>query len=255
VKTLVFTDLDDTLFQTRAKTPPGPHHVATTDARGQAHSFMTDAQIAFLEHLRRLGSVIPTTGRSIAGFARVQIPFHSPAIVNHGATILGAPATDGTRIVDQDWLERTRQISAAHRVGLHDIANALQTRFARERLELPVTVQTEHALALYTLVKAVQFDEAVMTQARVLALELRERYPEFHVFALGRTISFLPVGMNKRAAVLELQKRYRDTGPLLCIGVGDTLTDANFMGACDYAITPRSSQILRTLEGQHHVHQ
>ncbi len=253
MKTLVFTDLDDTLFQTLAKTPPGQHHVATLNSHGEAHSFMTHAQVTFLEHLQQMGTVIPTTGRSIKGFARVQIPFHGPAILNHGATILGLPTADGVRSVDQDWLERTRQISAAHRSGLQDIANALQTRFSQERLELPVTVQTEHDLDVYTLVKAVQFDAIIMARARALALELRPQYPEFHVFALGRTISFLPTGINKRAAVLELQQRVRNAEPLLSIGVGDTLTDADFMSACDYAITPQSSQILRALQGLHHV--
>ena len=41
-----------------------------------------------------------------------------------------------------------------------------------------------------------------------------------------------------------LRSRFGDE-PIATLGMGDSLTDAPFLGLCDYELTPRSSQLAR----------
>ena len=95
MRILTFLDLDDTIFQTERKCPPGASlEVGAVNRAGEPLSFMTPAQKTLLTWLLSTTMVIPTTGRDAAALSRVRLPsgcrFSRGAIVNHGGTILRA---------------------------------------------------------------------------------------------------------------------------------------------------------------------
>ncbi|HRZ06692.1 MAG TPA: hypothetical protein P5102_11185, partial [Candidatus Competibacteraceae bacterium] len=49
----------------------------------------------------------------------------------------------------------------------------------------------------------------------------------------------------KHDAVRRVTAELEQEGPLVTIGAGDSLTDLPFMRICDFALTPRDSQIQR----------
>ena len=247
MKVLAFIDLDDTVFQTRAKCPPGELLPATVDTRGEPHSFMTVKQQRFLERLLQGATVIPTTGRSLAAFARVKLPFPDHVILNHGATIL----TPGGQ-VDEAWLDRTRAISREFTPELRDVHAALTRALQGEGVR--VTIHADHDAPLYTLVKTANADETLLATVREVGAMIAARHPNLHAFSAGRAFTLIPRGLSKASAVREVTERHGGGDATLTLGVGDALSDTNFMSECDYALTPRGSQVLRALKGVTHVH-
>src|SRR5205823_998696 len=89
MRTVLFLDLDDTIFQTRPKCPVGePVRPAAFRRDGTPLSFMTDRQRALLDVLSRAATVIPTTARSLDAFRRVDLAFGHAAILDFGGVVL-----------------------------------------------------------------------------------------------------------------------------------------------------------------------
>ena len=87
----VFLDLDDTLFQSRAKCPVEDDLYPAAFLRdGSAHSFMTAKQRALWRLLETNMTVIPTTARDWEAYRRVELPFRSWRILDYGGVIIDA---------------------------------------------------------------------------------------------------------------------------------------------------------------------
>lgn len=249
---LAFVDLDDTLFQTRAKCPTDglsdDLQPASTNEAGQPHGFSTGKQRALLEHLLATATVIPTTGRNMAALKRVNLPVGGARILNHGATILDAGGTP-----DPTWQERTRGIAEAH----HDLLRAVRAELAEAlhaHSQLRVTLHAEaDGIPIYALIKSPRPDRAAMQAAFEAVNALAARHPELHPFAYGRAVTLIPRETSKAAAVRELIRRHGGRAATLSVGVGDALSDSGFMAECDYALTPRASQIMEALLELSHV--
>ncbi|MFU7617224.1 hypothetical protein ACNAPE_28765, partial [Klebsiella pneumoniae] len=101
-KPVVFSDLDDTLFQTRRKMVDElalePFRTGALDRSLTPRSFMTEEQAMLVDWLLEHADLIPVTARGTEEISRVQIPFRSWAVTTHGAVIL---RPDGTP--DSDW--------------------------------------------------------------------------------------------------------------------------------------------------------
>src|SRR5215213_1343797 len=86
---LTLIDLDDTLFQTRPKCPPGAALETAAVARdGAPLSFTIPRQRALFDAVQSRGPVIPVTARNLDAFRRVQLPFSSFAVLDFGALVL-----------------------------------------------------------------------------------------------------------------------------------------------------------------------
>ena len=104
-KPIIFSDLDDTIFQTARKMDslPDPKRLASEALNG-SHSYMTESQAMMMDWLLGSTRFIPVTARSTEALSRCAIPFVDYRVCSNGAVIL---LPDGT--ADRGWLEKSTQ--------------------------------------------------------------------------------------------------------------------------------------------------
>jgi hydroxymethylpyrimidine pyrophosphatase-like HAD family hydrolase len=244
MKTLVFLDLDDTLFQTARKCPPGEEVFATSFGKeGQPVSYMTAAQRHFFDWLfSSRATLIPTTGRSIDAYKRVHLPFSSGAIVHHGATVL---EPDGTP--DLVWhAKMLPQLEGVH-ATLQGLLESAQEFSRINTLGAEIYWIEEDGLPLYLVAKHRGLDMEALERVRQFWLSKIEALEGLYLFANGNNVAVLPRCISKRAAVQYVLEREKAAGPVLSIGLGDSVSDLEFMGLCDFLMTPRAGQVFSAL--------
>lgn len=233
----VFTDLDDTLFQTRGKCPADAAlHTAAVDRQGQPLSFATEAQqhlLAWLEH----GVVVPVTGRNSAALARVRLSFPSFRITSHGAMVLGPEGSP-----DAHWLATLETTLRSWQSRLTEVLEKLEEHRQRHGLQLRCRIIEDQGLPCYLSVKG---EAAALADMASVVGELWE--PSL-IHRNGENMALLPAFASKARAVTFVLERLAQAGIRpLSIGIGDSLTDMAFMQRCDYAMIPRRSQIQERL--------
>ncbi|MCP5425213.1 MAG: hypothetical protein H6970_09115 [Gammaproteobacteria bacterium] len=231
----VFSDLDDTLFQTERKCPSqGIHRPAAVDRQGQTLSYFTAEQGVLLTLIEQ-GTVIPVTGRNTAALERVHMSFNSYRITSHGALITGA---DGNP--DEEWLIMLQAQQAIWAERMEYALKVIARTIERNEWALRCRIIEDQGWPVYVSVKG---DERDLASLRTTALALWcENGARIH--SNGQNMALLPAFADKERAVRFLMRRIRDTGiePLF-LGLGDSVTDMPFLRLCHYAITPRGSQI------------
>lgn len=235
---LAFVDLDDSLFQTREKSPEGVELVpAALDREGRPLSFTTPGERTLLELLQRGAVVVPVTGRNLAAFRRVLLPFDSGAILNHGATILDAAGAP-----DPEWEQRVARVLDGSAERLSRAFQALSAR--ADRLGVRVRLISDFGRDLYVSIKA---ERGTASGARPDVWEVGER-EGLRVIANGRDLALLPPEISKERAVRLLRSRLTAKSPgALVLGLGDATSDAGFLAECDYAMMPGKSPLFSTL--------
>nr|WP_209262591.1 haloacid dehalogenase [Thiorhodococcus minor] len=241
--------MDDTLFQSHRKCPSedGLHPVAYL-RDGTSHSFMTAKQQAFWRLLEDNATLIPTTARDLDALSRVDLPFRSWRIIAYGGIILtpeGQP--------DQTWLERMRQVSdgAIHELRL--LLGAAEDMIERDALAARVRIVGDFDLPFYIVAKYKDGKEADLDylQQELLQPLVDARSDRFRLHRNGNNLAVIPRTLGKEHAVRHLTERLRqEWGELMTFGVGDSLIDGAFMAECDYALTPRGSQLFAETLGK-----
>ncbi|MBF0624528.1 MAG: hypothetical protein HQL82_06940 [Magnetococcales bacterium] len=242
MRRVVFVDLDDTLFQT-SKKDPSAGLLAAVDREGNPLSFRCGRQVAFLDWLSKGAMVIPVTGRSVDAFRRVTFPLGEYAICSFGGVILtpsGKP--------DPEW---HREVSMAAEgtiepmVDLHDIVALAAAELG---IDVRYRVVRDAGLPLYLSVKHNAGSASEMVR---LASAVSPSVPEGWTLHInGNNMAFLPPFLGKDAAVAFFLEHLVGDGPILTVGVGDSLTDVGFMRMCDYMMAPSNSQIVTVLSSQ-----
>ncbi|WP_407539785.1 hypothetical protein Q0M94_16675 [Deinococcus radiomollis] len=253
MQTIALCDLDDTLFFTGRKLEEALRSgTATLDRLGEPHSFVSRHQAHLLGTLLRGATLIPVTGRDPEAFSRVQLPFESWAILDHGATVLRPPSQPGQsglpdrvwQLVMQEVLEDQEQALrlAAQAAGhISDLMHLDCTVRLHESGGLPMMVVVKHPYALQNSLDAMNAQWALWRQ---------EAGVDLRFFANGNNLTLIARGVSKEAAVEYVLGQVRDElggQELLTLGLGDSLADAPFMGLCDFALTPGDSQLMRAL--------
>ena len=243
----VFTDLDDTLFQTARKLDPAARETAqlAAVAGNGKHSYMTGAQGALLAWLRS-GLVIPVTARGSEAFGRVAIPFSGPAIVANGAAIL-----NGDGRADPRWRARVEAGLEPARAILDGLPEIV--REIARGLDLPARtwlVEEPGLGGVYAVVKtgadALEGRLAELAGHLLAAVALPDDEDGAGAWRLhlnGNNLALIPPAISKANATAFLLDRLRREGPILAVGVGDSVSDLDFMRLCDLWMTPRGSQI------------
>lgn len=236
---IVFTDCDDTLFQTGRKCPGGETgglKCMSTLADGAPSGFATTRQEAFLAWLQ-VGTVIPVTARSREVLGRVNM-VQAPAVCSNGGAII---SQDGC--LDRDW--HCFLATEAGRIP------AVADVYAAAAQHLPADafrhwIVRESGLDLYIVIKSNLDDESGLS---ALGDEIAATLPKgWRRHSNGNNLAFLPPWLSKRAAVAYLIDNFRDNAPgAPVIGVGDSHSDAGFMDLCDFAIAPTDSQLWKSM--------
>lgn len=239
---VVFTDLDDTLFQTAekatARAGDGSLMAAAHDRTGAPLSFHAPDQITLLE-LFQSAHLIPVTGRNGAALDRVVSPrFESFRITGHGAMIYGA---DGAPL--ESWHGRV-QTEAARLTPLFEaLLRTLDEQFAQRAPAWRWRLIEDAAVPVYITVKAeanVPLPEASTLHSVLDAQGL----DDWRVHCNGRNAALLPPYACKAAAVRYLMELITAQEPqTLFIGLGDSNSDTPYLKLCHFALTPRDSQI------------
>jgi hypothetical protein len=245
MQTYVFLDLDDTLFQTRPKCPPDePLTPAALGRDGEPLSFMTQRQQALFDLLARSGTIIPTTARNLDAFRRVRLTFRSLAILDFGGVVL---LPDGN--LDPVWDAHVRPLAIAFVSELEQLRQTLVEFIGKHRLGVSPRIITDFGMPLYIVMKHPAGNVAVLDRVRreMLADLDTER---FLVHANDNNLSVMPRFLGKEQAVRHVIEHHLGDDPVLTIGVADSLSDAAYLGLCDFAMLPRGSQLARLLNGE-----
>jgi hypothetical protein len=241
MRTYVFLDLDDTILQTRPKCPPDePVRPAAFGRDGQPLSFTTDRQQALLD-LFAAATVIPTTARNRDAFRRVRLPFADHAILDFGGVIL---RPDGTP--DPAWDAVVRPQTMVVGAELLALLKDVQAFIAANNLGVNARLIADFDMPLYLVLKHPGGDCEALNTVR------GEHWAgidadRFFVHLTGNNLSLVPRFLGKERAVRHVLDHLLPPGPRLTIGAGDSVTDAPFLGLCDFALLPQNSQLLTRL--------
>lgn len=246
---VIFTDLDDSLFQSRRKCTGDHLSVAAYDRQGAARSFHTPQQRALLNFWSD-ATLIPVTGRSSDALERVtSLTWSSYRIVSHGAEILspsGASLSSWRDHVKEEVEQWRSRLLEAHSVALEFLAE-LREALSQEPLcseELAKAVPrarliSEGDLLVYLSIKG------PAEQLNALSKLLTPLWLGGVIHHNDRDMALLPSYANKARAVSHLLDILRSdlTNTPLVIGLGDSISDLSFLKLCDFALTPQHSQI------------
>jgi hypothetical protein len=238
VRVVAFVDLDDSLFQTRPKCPPGePCEPAALARDGSPLSYMTARQRALFDRLATGATLVPTTARNLDAFRRVRLPFAGDAVLDFGGVIV---RPDGTP--DPEWDAHVRPRADAAREPLEAALGRMRELSQSIGADVTGRLIRDFGLPLYVVAKHPDRDTDALRRVRNAgaaewaALGLRAHLNDNN-FAL------LPAYLGKEHAVRFLLGRWRAEGPVLALGLGDGLSDAAFLAECDYALTPTGGQL------------
>lgn len=242
MRRVVFVDLDDTLFQTARKNPEADRQAAI-DKDGKPLSFRCARQEAFFDWLAGDAMVVPVTGRSVDAFLRVTLPLGKRAICSFGGVILDA---DGHP--EPEWHSKMEGAAQATSTLMENLLGMVSAAAVTHQVDVRHRIIRDAGLPLYISVK---HNTGSGAETARLAKAVSSRLPEDWTLHLNsNNMALLPPFLGKAAAVAFFRERFLDEGPVLTVGVGDSLTDVGFMSLCDYAIAPTKSQIVSILSWQ-----
>ena len=246
-KPIIFTDLDDTLFQTKRKVihPEKALFVASMTASGAPSGYQTQKQKLFTDHLLSSCEVIPVTARSLDQLNRVTVAFTSWRVAAFGSLILSC---DGD--IDLTWKQSVLvqcQANEDYFKVLNDKVNQVA-----QQLHIPISggIKYEYSDAPVH-VSFKHEDRHSIAELYALAQSVND------LMAMPATVSFHKNSnqitwylnrVDKRAACQYLaEHRISDFKNRLSLGMGDSLSDLGFMKTCDYVVSPSNSQIINHL--------
>ena len=236
-KIVVFTDLDDTLIQTKRKLPQGAlTTLGATDRDNNPLSFFTQSQSILLDMFVNSGaSIIPITGRNTDALNRVEYNFQSFRSVSHGAVVLKDNNT-----VCQNWLNEIEPLLQDWPNHLEACNKEIEDIIKAHQLDARTRVIIDMDIPAYISVKGNEHDLAIIKQHNLLG-------QAFNRHENGRNHALLPPYASKKKAVDYIKKELGITVNDLVIGIGDSLSDLPFMSRCQFSMLPTQSQIAQEL--------
>ncbi|WP_045047093.1 hypothetical protein [Rouxiella chamberiensis] len=240
---VVFSDLDDTLFQTRRKMVDElalePFRTGAFDRSLSPRSFMTEEQSMLVDWLLQHADLIPVTARGTEEISRVVIPFTSWAVTTHGAVILtpqGQP--------DAVWQAQMLDRLAPYRERLLQLQQDI-TELMRERdINAWARINYEYGdTPIYLVMK--HTDSTRLDELNAIGDEIEARFSTdgFYIHRNSNNIAWLPDPVEKGLATRYLLDKLRaERGVFPVIGLGDSLSDYRFMKLCTWYGIPQQSQ-------------
>lgn len=240
IRAIALVDLDDTLFQTLRKCPadvPVERLTPLGFARdGAPLSYATPRQMELLRWMSETTYLVPVTARSLDALRRVRIPFRA-AVCAHGGVIL-----DEAGAIDREWHGVMAAEARRHCGTLEEMRDAIHGKAVERAIPINVRVLGEGDLPLYTIAKHAEADSDALFEVVDAAVPNVPAGWTDH--RNGNNVALMPPHLGKRFAVARILPALRARFPdAPVIGFGDSRTDAPFMGLCDFAMMPTSSQL------------
>lgn len=242
-KPVIFSDLDDTLFQTRRKMVDElalePYRTGALDRSLQPRSFMTEEQAMLVDWMLEHGDLIPVTARGTEEIARVEIPFRSWAVATHGAVILNPQGE-----ADAEWQALMLAKLVPYREQLVAMQQQITELMAERNIDGWARINYEYQQTpVYLVMK--HRNSTKLDELYAIADEIEQRFPTagWYIHRNSNNVAWLPVVVEKGLAVTFLLERLRgERGVFPVIGLGDSLSDHRFMKLCSWYGLPRQSQ-------------
>ena len=230
---LAFVDIDDSLLVSGRARTARHARVVGRSASGAEGAFMGPEHEQLFAWLNATTELIPTTGRAVEAFRRLDLPFAHGAILAHGAIVLHA---DGRR--DDAWHEVVARRCQATHDELQALFELVKQFLSQNTSPIHGRIVHDEDLPLYIAFRDPQQDDKARVALGEFLCDIR---PESWLIHNNTAhLALLPGFIRKSEGV---RWRLRDEDPdRLRLGLGDSLSDAEFMKECHVAALPVPSQ-------------
>lgn len=241
----VFTDLDDTIFQSSIDVNPELSITATVDNKGNAYAHSSVQQQKLLDVLVASdATIIPVTGRTTTSFLKCTLPVilnNQYSVVSHGAVIL-----DESYSLLKEWHSfLIRQFNLNQWADrLMNLCDHLTEHFAL-RDDVRVRLIIDQGIAAYVCVKVTKHYYSEDKSVEIQSLLDTALQKDMRLHGNGRNFAILPPYAQKKVAVEFIKEKLGVAQHDTVIGVGDSHSDLPFMKDSDFLIVPRDAQLLR----------
>jgi len=242
----VFTDLDDTLFESLKGELAEFSIPATVDSNGQIYSYSSVQQQKLVNMMVLSGAVIiPVTGRRSSSFLNCKLPVvlsSEYAVVSHGAVILD----DKHQLLD-DWLvflEQRFNLKSWQK-SLNALYHKLFNHFETLQSGVKVRLIVDKGITAYICIKINKENYQQGKSRKVNEFLLSVLFDGMLLHGNARNFAILPPYARKKIAV-DFLKVKMNIGVLdTVLGIGDSHSDLPFMSNSDFLIVPKQAQILK----------
>jgi hydroxymethylpyrimidine pyrophosphatase-like HAD family hydrolase len=245
-RVFVFTDLDDSLFSSKRKhTKTSDSQITSINKRGEIESYATLQQQKLVQMLAALkASFIAVTGRRSSSYKHCiidQVTNSDYAIVSHGALIL-----DEKSALLPCWIESLNNTYDMKywQEKLTQTHGQLIDYFISINCEARVRLIIDHDICTYICIK-IPVHELQETLLAKINLYLEKL--DFRIHGNAGKFAVLPPYASKELAVNYLIKKLNMSDKDVVFGIGDSLSDLPFIRNLDFAIFPKSSQIMKAI--------
>jgi hydroxymethylpyrimidine pyrophosphatase-like HAD family hydrolase len=266
--TYFFTDLDDTLVQSKHKMDSDVYaQEIASNADGKYIGFATSYQLNLLDRMGNNALVIPVTGRNKNALNRCDWKWDSYQVVSHGAVILNK---DGS--LNNEWLEsikdemsQAKSILSDFMISAEDILSSKDAKSYLNDNSVDLRIITDQGIPAYmcgkqlNLVNGKNNTDAITYLAINLQAILEKKMDDaelpygWRMHVNGRNFAILPPYASKAKAVDFVKKLLNVTPNDLTIGLGDSMSDLAFMNECQLWVTPSKGQINQFLQTKEHT--
>ncbi|MEA2047918.1 MAG: HAD family hydrolase [Campylobacterota bacterium] len=226
-----FTDIDDTLIQTKRKTNFSKNTVVGAyNKQGEAHSFFYEGTKVLIDSILDTGiNVIPTTARNLDSYKRTIFYENTKiqyAILNFGGLILI------NNEVDSAWkasIEEKYNELCSMKLLYENLSSLLK----EAKLEVDVKIIDNYYISIYNRYH-LNVEKVIVKIREVLHLFLHEN-SQYYLYENDNSFGILPKFLNKKFAVEYLINIH---SPILTIGAGDNISDLDFMQLTNFKLLP-----------------
>ena len=231
-----FSDIDDTLMQTRRKTDFSKKTcVGAYNREGEENSFFYEGVKVFLDAILASDiTFIPTTARNVDSYQRTILykePAIKYAILNFGATVLI------NNKIDTFWQEKMQQ-SYKKITPINTIHKELEALLNSDKENVVIKTIDNFYVSIYN---KFQLDkEDYLKEIESKLKKFLSTHKEFYLYENTNSFAILPKCLNKKFAVEYLIEK---ENPILTLGAGDNHSDLDFMNLTSFHLVPNMSDI------------
>jgi hypothetical protein len=230
-KIFFFTDIDDTLIQTKRKTDFTKNtFVGSFNKDGQNSSFFYEGTKVFIDKIINSGiNVIPTTARNLDSYKRTVFYKNEKiknVILNFGGLVL---------INNKEDVYWSDQIKLKYKkIKLINIlSKELNYFLSLKKLNLRIKIIDNYYISIYN-EKNIDNDLILLSIKDNLNIFISKN-PDFYLYENKNSFGILPNFLNKKFAVEYMINKF---SPLLTIGAGDNHSDLDFMRLTNFMLLP-----------------